>query len=115
MCFELPENVPTCLYVRVSRNNPQTYEVVTELGEVLAAEVPDLNCAEVFAASPVLMEAIYIARRELERCVEEEGVSPEALERLMDCHVETRTPPKPWSGCRQSPEKSGALQSGRVS
>lgn len=89
MCFELPENVPTRLYVRVSRTHAQSYEVVTEQGEVLAAEVPDLNCAEVFAASPLLMEAIYIARRELVRCVEEEGVSSEALERLMDCHVET--------------------------
>lgn len=89
MCFELPDNVPTRLYVRVSRTNPQTYEVVTEQGEVLASDVPDLNCAEVFAASPALMEAVYIARRELVRCAEEEGVSSEALERLMDCYVET--------------------------
>lgn len=81
--------VPSLLYVRTSRSNPQTYEVVTEQGEVLAAEVPDLNCAEVFAASPLLMEALATARDELARCVSDGDVPPDVLERLMDCLAST--------------------------
>lgn len=44
--------VPDSLYVRVSRTNPRAYEVVASDGEVVAAEVPDFNTAQLFARAP---------------------------------------------------------------
>jgi hypothetical protein len=57
--------IPTELFVRISRTNPRAYEVVTADGEILAAEVPDINSARIFAAAPLLLDGLYDARWEL--------------------------------------------------
>ena len=57
--------VPVHLHVRVSRADPRTFEVVAETGEVLATGIPDANSARVFAAAPLLLEALYDAQWEV--------------------------------------------------
>lgn len=61
--------IPTELFVRISRTSPRAYEVVTADGEVLTAEVPDINSARIFAAAPLLLEGLYDARWELSQWV----------------------------------------------
>lgn len=84
---------PTRLHVRVSSKDSRAFEVVTESGEVLAAEVPDLNCAEVFAAAPLLMEGLNIAIWKLKFCtLATASVDGTRLSSLLECFDELEEP-----------------------
>lgn len=65
--------IPTELQVKGPVLSSNSFEVVTMEGEVLASEIPDLNCARLLAAAPLLLVGLTLALHELELQVDAEG------------------------------------------